>query len=131
MSQENVEIVRRAYDALNRRAYDAWVAFFQSDVEFHGLPENPDARVYRGHDGVREWIKGVCKVLDARFEPEEVTEAGDFVLLSVRASVMPRGSSIRVEQRVFNVVEMKAGKAQRLWGYRTKAEALEAVGLSE
>ena len=34
MSQENVEIVRRGFDAFNRRDLDAFLALFDPDVEF-------------------------------------------------------------------------------------------------
>jgi hypothetical protein len=36
-----------------------------------------------------------------------------------------------MEGRLFRVFEMSEGKARRMWGYPTEAEALEAVGLTE
>jgi hypothetical protein len=38
---------------------------------------------------------------------------------------------VPVEGRLFHVFEMSDGKARRMWGYLTEAEALQAVGLSE
>ena len=39
MSQEIVEIVRRATDAFNRRDFDAWLAAFDPDIMWHAFPE--------------------------------------------------------------------------------------------
>ena len=59
MSQENVEIVRRAFEALNReRRGDArcrrWLEPPTIDVELVDLPTCPDAHVRRGHDGIAQ-----------------------------------------------------------------------------
>jgi ketosteroid isomerase-like protein len=78
MSRDNVEVVRRAWDAWIRGDMDALFETFHPSVEwdttnFEGWPEN---EVYRGHDGIRrffeEWLAswdryeaGVEEYLDA------------------------------------------------------------------
>jgi hypothetical protein len=47
-----------------------------------------------------------------RFEPEEFREAGDFVVVSVRASMFGRGSTKPVEGRLFHVIEVSEGRLQ-------------------
>jgi ketosteroid isomerase-like protein len=134
MSQENIETIRAGYDALSRGDHDAWISNVHPDVEWHELATNPDAAVYRGHAGVRKWIESVWEAgwgEGSRFEPEHFTEAGDFILVSVRAFMFARGSSVPVEGRLFHVYEFHQGKVRRIWAYLTEAEALEAVGLSE
>src|SRR5215212_1441917 len=53
MSQENVEIVRRAFSAFQGRDSKAWVNCFHPDVELL-LPRNVlEGGSYRGHEGVK------------------------------------------------------------------------------
>ena len=52
--RENVELVRRAYDAWNRDDMDACLALMDPEVEWHTTGRLPDVEpVYRGHEGVR------------------------------------------------------------------------------
>ena len=62
MSQENVELIRAGYDALNRRDHEAWISTLCPDIELHELPTNPDSSVFRGHDEARKWIESVFEV---------------------------------------------------------------------
>jgi ketosteroid isomerase-like protein len=133
MSEENVEIVRHGYEALNRRDFDAWLEFFHPDIEAHDLPTVPDAPVMRGHHELRKWVEAQADVWTAEsyYELEEFTASGDFVIVSVRAHAWGRGSRAPAEFKFFQVLEMREGKVQRAWAYFDEAEALEAAGLSE
>ncbi len=63
MSQENVELHHRANDAFNRRDLDAFLAFFDPDLEFSPLIlELEGGRPYRGHDEIRSF--GVSDVAE-------------------------------------------------------------------
>ncbi len=53
MSQENVEVVKRAYDALSAGGIEASLAYFRPDVVAYPFPEWVEASEYRGHDGQR------------------------------------------------------------------------------
>ncbi|MGA6947369.1 MAG: nuclear transport factor 2 family protein, partial [Solirubrobacterales bacterium] len=103
MSQENVEIVRRGIEALNRRDIDAWLEGFQPDVEAHDLPTIPDAPVRRGHDDLRRWVEMMGDTWEEKsyYEPEEFTAADNFVLVAVRAHAWGRGSGAPVEVSFF------------------------------
>ena len=58
MSQENVEIVRGAYEAMNKRDYTAFFASVDPEVEFV-LPEGGmNAGTHRGHRAVRQFMEG-------------------------------------------------------------------------
>jgi ketosteroid isomerase-like protein len=133
MSQENVEAIRASYDALNRGDLDAWMSTLHPDIELHELASSPDAAVYRGHEGVRRWIESVWAFAGqgSRFEPEHFTEAGRFIVVSVRALMFARGSTRPVETRLWHVIEMSDGQGRRIWGYLSQDEALEAVGSRE
>ena len=50
MSGENVEVVRRSFEAWNRRDLLAWLAWFRSDAEVDwSRSRGPFQGVYRGH----------------------------------------------------------------------------------
>jgi len=55
MSQQNVELTRRVFDAFVRRDLDVFVAFHDPDCEIQPLLAAV-AGNYHGHDGVREWL---------------------------------------------------------------------------
>ena len=58
MSEENVELARKAIDALNRGDLDAVLAFLSPDVVWEALEGVPGiGELYRGRAGVREWIE--------------------------------------------------------------------------
>src|SRR5262249_46319153 len=68
---------------------------------------------------------------DFNIEVEEVIDAGEKVLACVRVSGRGKGSGVNVDMRLVHVWTHVDQKAVRLDVYKDKAEALEAVGLSE
>ena len=64
MSQENVEVYKRAVDATNRRDLDALLDEFDPDVEWHSALVGMGTEVYRGHcrkrfqPSIRAWRLG-------------------------------------------------------------------------
>ena len=60
MSQENVELYRRATQAFNDRELDAFLALMDADVEAVpriGAVEGD----YHGHDGMRRWWESLLE----------------------------------------------------------------------
>jgi len=133
MSQENTEWVRAGYEAFNRGDTAAWLDNFEPDAELHDLASVPGQRFYRGHDGLRKWADSMMESFaDFRFEPAEITEAGKFVVVTVRILARGLGSGVPTDMQVFHVFELSAnGRAQSIAGFLSRAEALEAAGLSE
>ena len=133
MSQENVEIVRASYEALNRGDIERWTAGYHPDAELHELATMPDSAIYRGHSGLRKWIENAHELTDGqfRFVVEEVVDAGDLVLVRARAHARGRVGGVPIDMRVFHVFDLDGGKIRRVRGYAEQADALEAVGLSE
>jgi len=75
MSQENVELARRAFEAWNRGDGDAFLQTLDSNVEVY-LPEGGlNVGVRRGHEEIRRLIEGFLEVWDdLRMEPERFFE---------------------------------------------------------
>jgi ketosteroid isomerase-like protein len=133
MSQADVEWLRSGYEAFNRADTASWLDKFEPDVELRDLPTTPGQRFYRGHDGLRQWTETMMEAFaDYRFEPEEITEAGKFAVVTVRISARGLGSGAPTDMRVFHVVERSAsGKVRSIAGFLNRDEAFEAAGLPD
>ena len=81
MSQEDLEIVRRANTAYAEGGMDAALPFFTDDTVLYSIPEWPDDPEYHGHDGLRlldqQWRDSFD---DFGFEVQELHDAGDSVV---------------------------------------------------
>jgi ketosteroid isomerase-like protein len=81
MSQENVEIVRRLYEAFNARGVAGAVDHYDPDIEWHDVAEFPDATVHRGREAAARALQ-LYVDLGGAFEVhvDEFIEAGDEVV---------------------------------------------------
>jgi ketosteroid isomerase-like protein len=133
MSQENVELLRPAYAALNRGDVDAVLQVCAPGIECQ-LPEGGlNAGALRGHQAVRGFLEGYIESFESfRMEPEEFIDAGDRVLVFLRMLGRGRGSGIDVEVRPAHVWTVQGGKAVRLEAFpeRSEGAAFQAAGLS-
>ena len=131
MSQENVELAYRAFDALNRRDLDAFLALMDDDVEavtFMAAMEGG----YHGLDGIRRWWENVHDVWpDFSIEVVEVRDLGDLTLAALHLRGHGAGSDTSFEQRIWFAAEGRDERIVRWSSHRTEAEALEAAGLRE
>src|SRR4051812_5486481 len=115
MSQENVEVARRAYEAFNRGDIAGWLAMHCPEVELHTLVNDPERTVYHGHDEMRTWAEGALGTTEwLRFEPLRFIEAGEFLLVPVRIFAKGRGSGVPTEMHIFHVFEFSGVKIRRL-----------------
>jgi ketosteroid isomerase-like protein len=134
MSQENVEVVRRAYEAQTDGRLDDWFEFLDPEIEWRGPREFPDlAEPHFGHEGVARYVAKVNEVFDDyRMVPEEFIDAGgDQVLVFSREGGRGKGSGAEVESKAGEMWTFRDGKVMRHKSFDTPAEALEAAGLSE
>ena len=132
MSQENVEVVRRAVAAVNRRDIEAYLACCTDDVQL-STPLTDVAGVYEGPDGIRRFFADVGDTgPDFQLTIERVEAIGpDRVLAFMLVTVSGRASGIPQDSHPGNVYDLAGGKIQRIRIFVDRAEALEAAGLSE
>ena len=82
--QQNVEVVRRGYEAFGRGDLNALLALFDEQIEWvsPGPPELPTSGRRRGRQAVAEFFKAVNDTFDIqRFEPKEFIAQGDRVVV--------------------------------------------------
>jgi ketosteroid isomerase-like protein len=131
VSQENAEIVRRAYTLDVRERPDAVRAVMDPEVEFYDH-DLPDTRVYRGIEGLLAWQHDWGRSWEtSRADLEELIEAGDRVISVVRVHAKGRRSGIELEREEGVVWTVSAGKVVRVDYYGSRREAFKAVGLEE
>jgi ketosteroid isomerase-like protein len=132
MSQENVEIVRRAFESFNRRDLAGAAAAFDRDAEWVPYLAALEEEIYRGRDVIeRMWREVLRDLPDFRIEVVEVVaDSPDSIVLEVAFQGMGKASGAEVETTVYQAASFRAGKVTRVEGFRTAPEALEAVGLA-
>jgi ketosteroid isomerase-like protein len=132
MTQENVEIVRRAYEALTVREHSRIPEFFAPEIEIDLTRNVFNPAIVRGYEGLERFVATVNDVWDDfRFEVEELIDSGEQVVAVVRLLGKGKGSGAPVDQQDIHVWTMRDGRCWRAAVYRDRAEALEAAGLSE
>ena len=133
MSEENVELVRKAVDAVNRGDIDEVLAFIGADAELHSaIIGGAEGNVYRGHDGFRKWFaesKASFEWLDT--ELTEFRTVDDRVIAFGRVYARGRESGLELDSETGWVYRVRGGKVVKAEGFLSRVEALEAAGLSE
>jgi ketosteroid isomerase-like protein len=135
MSQENVEIATRWYDAASSKAkllaaMPRTMAFCHPDVEW-SAPE--DGTTYRGREGVEqrliEWLESFD---DYRFEVQRIVDCGRDQVLVVGTEV-GRGAVSGAEVRAtdYELLTIREGLIVRIREFYDEGHALEAAGLRE
>jgi ketosteroid isomerase-like protein len=140
MSEENVEAVRKAIDAVNafmrgELSREAFAELSDPQAEWHWH----DQRIYpdlpqhlRGPEVIEfgEQLRGAW--VDLATEPLEFIEApGDRVVTLIRQSGRGRESGVPIEVHFFQLWTIRDGKVRKIELFRHRADALEAAGLKE
>ena len=134
MSEENVEIVRRAYEAYARGDLDAVLEAMDPDVEWApAIAPLLGVEPVRGKDALRRFLTQQLAEGFDDFEatPSSIEDLGDAVLVNVRYFGRGRTSGIPVSLEAFSLITLSGGKTVTLRDYETRVAALEAAGLSE
>jgi len=128
MSEENVESLRRAYEAFSRGDFDIAIQFVHPEFEF--VRAGGQSRV-RGAEAFRAWMEPDA-LEDARVEPLEFRTKGSKILVRARTRARGAGSGMELDNETWAVWTMdENGLATRLEGFlaHQRDEALEAAGL--
>jgi ketosteroid isomerase-like protein len=128
VAEDNIEIVRAGMAAVDRDDWDAVFELLDPEIEWGYQPAHPEVPSFHGHEGVREFLSLFAEAWEEyRFEPEELIEAGDSVVVAGRERGRPRGGGAEVDQEVFAVWTLRDGKAVSYRLYTERQEALQAA----
>src|SRR4051812_35549637 len=134
MSQENVEVVRRALEAFADGGVDAMAEFWDPDIDWQGAEGAiDDVGEMHGPVAVRRYIQDWIDTYDDfSVVVEELRDVGDDRVLAIQR-VMARAklSGIEIDLRYTAVSTLRDGKIVRGREYLSVEDAFEAVGLRE
>ena len=138
MPEGNLDKTREGFEALRRafetRDFNPYVEeYIDPEVEWVPFNALPDSSGYHGREGVRRRLTELIEPFDRpRFEVEEIIDDGnDRQVVQLRMSGQGKASGAAVDVRFYQALTLRAGMVVRVEWYTERAEALEAVGLSE
>ena len=128
-----MEVAKRAIDAFNRGDMDEAFALLDPNVRWTTADDEPDPQTYVGHEGVRQLIASLLDIWEQGFtvKAHEFIDLGDIVVMPFTAPVQARGSGVALDADETHVFTVHNGKIVRVREYRTRDDALKAVGLEE
>jgi ketosteroid isomerase-like protein len=142
MSQQNVELVRRIYEAgpevqsLILSGSDLadypWLSLWHPECVLEEVADVPDSAAYHGRDGIVRYFQNIFREVwdEWRFVPREIIEGRDGVFAAVDTSGRSK-TGVELELLIFQVFRIREGMIVYATGYFERAEALKAVGLSD
>jgi ketosteroid isomerase-like protein len=133
MSEENVEAMRQALDAFNRRDRAAWLAVCDPEAEDVPPWEWPESDATQGSEAMWDLYVGNMGPWDGPvFEYSDFIEAGaNAVVAHFVGDVKGKASGAPVAWNYWQVGTFRDGKLLRLEWFPDRVEAFEAAGLRE
>ena len=131
MTQENVDIVQRSFEAFARGDFETAFAAYAPGVEWRTAADEPDRQTYRGIGELRAFVDSLTDPWQNRFDDtmtfEGFIDCGEWVVVPWSARLQGRQSGASVEVSETYSVRVDGGKIVRVDEYRSKEEALDAV----
>jgi ketosteroid isomerase-like protein len=129
VSERNLEIVQRGFEAFNESGVEGIIPLIHPDFEATtppNLASEPDT--YRGPDGIRRWFDSFDEVMDEiRWEPHGFHEAGDKVVAEFTLRARGKTTGLAFGQNAVMVWDLRDGKAIRVELFQTLEEAMTAA----
>jgi ketosteroid isomerase-like protein len=127
LPRDNVEIVRRAYDAFNRRDFDAALADVDDAVRWTPI-FSVETAVLEGKEAVRVAWERQFESLDVSIEPVEIVAIDDsHVIVVARWTGRGSASGAPFDTNAAQLCTLRDGKLILLESFPTKEKALDAI----
>jgi ketosteroid isomerase-like protein len=109
------------------------LSYAARDCELHSaIVGGAEGNIYRGHEGLRKWLMDSFESFEElRNEWSEFRDLGDRVLAFGYVRARARGSGMEIDSPMGWIFTVRRGRWVKAEGFLSRAEALEAVGLSE
>jgi ketosteroid isomerase-like protein len=130
MHDEDLEALRRGYEAWNRGDVGAVLELVDPEIDWRPGEDAPESSGSGGREGFRRFIVSWTESFEElQIEPRELTVAGDHVIVVVDQRGRGRGSGIELDISTVHVWRVRDGRAVGWYAFRSREEALEAVGM--
>jgi ketosteroid isomerase-like protein len=127
VSQENVEIMRRSFDAFTRGEVSEVIDAIDENAVIRPII-GPEWHGPQGFlDMLADWVEGFDELT---ITPEEFFDAGDDVVVRVRQEGRGSSTGVPVQVNFWFVHSLKDGKMIRLEMFEDREPAFAAAGLS-
>jgi ketosteroid isomerase-like protein len=134
VSQENLNLVRREFQAFNDRDLSTVESTLCEDVVMRliggGFADLQGAE-FRGRDAYLSWMRDMISTIDGRAEIETIRQVGDQVVVLSAATGSGATSGIPLTNRFGAIYSFRGGRISVIDYYYSADEALKAVGLEE
>jgi SnoaL-like protein len=132
VSQENVELHRRAVEAFNAHEVEALIALCAPSIEAHSVFAAVGA-VYHGFDGLRKFFRDARDAWgdEIRIEPEAYFDLGESTLAFLLLHGHGRQSGAEVTMPVAQEVRWRRGLCVYFKSHADRDDALRALDVSE
>jgi ketosteroid isomerase-like protein len=124
MTQENVEIIQRIYEAGNARDVPAYMELLHPEVEVLQTELLPWGGRYHLHQGIMDFL---TKLLHSQVVPEEFVAAGNQIVAIGRTIGHVKANGNAFDLRFVHVWELKDGKVMRFEAYIDTPQMLQAL----
>ena len=134
MSEENLAVVRRLFDALGSANYEEAASELHPNAEWHNTAMYPGPRVVRGAKAIEDFWRDMSEAYTTKggaIEISNVADADDVVVIELRGRVRGTGSGIPIDTRWAHSFRLRDAKVLRVKTYGRYIKALEAAGLRE
>ena len=132
MSEENIEIVQRAFDAFHSgdadRSEALALATIDPNVVYSPVEDGPSHGLNAIRDQFERWESSWEELAETA---EEFIDAGDRVVVTALYRGRGQGSGVPIEARFYAVYTLRDGRVVRVDEFTDRAEAFEAAGQSE
>ena len=132
MSDDNLDVVRRALDAWNRGDLERALEDMHPDAEVDWSDSRGLHRgIFRGREQVTRFYEEWFEVFErVEIHPEELIEVGEHVVVPNLGRARGR-EGVSVSARSTQVFTLREGKVVRVRLYQDQEAALRAVGLAK
>jgi ketosteroid isomerase-like protein len=131
MSNENADLIRRAYQAYANGDLAAMLKFVDPDLEWTHLDptlEQPTPQVCHGRHELEQVLRHWAEH-GLRAELDEVTSSDELVMVSVRTPGVDAHHGRRGDDRAYSVFTVREGRIVALRDCRDRQEALYLAGI--
>jgi ketosteroid isomerase-like protein len=132
MSEEDVEVVRRALEAFNEGETESVLELMDPEIEFVPVRAVLEGSSYRGHEGFKRFVADMVEDWED-FHPssERFRDLGDGrVLVIGRIQARGRASKMEFQTPGAWVTRVRDGKIVHVRFYADEAAALDELGLA-
>jgi ketosteroid isomerase-like protein len=130
VSQGNVDVVGRSFEAFNARDVNELVSLSTPDCEWLPFRAQLEGIVYRGHEGVRRFVSDIEDDWEVyQVDPLEFHDRGELVAVVGQVRAVGRGSSVDIDSIAGFVFELQCGRIRHVTSHSNPDAAREAVGV--